>query len=111
MIFSIKIQEYMYYYHYTLYIDVFNYKRENKSYRRVLLRDTQRENGKTVYKTLANLSHISDIEVAALKLAFKEKNNLAYLQQLTKIKCTQGKIVGPVFVLNQLAHSLGLVSA
>ena len=47
-----------------MYVDICKYKRGNKTYKRVLLREGYREGGKVKHRTLANLSHCSDEEIA-----------------------------------------------
>ena len=44
-----------------------------------LLRESYRENGKVKNRTIANLSHCSQEEIDALKLALKYKGNLSEL--------------------------------
>jgi hypothetical protein len=52
-----------------MFIDDAIFTRQGKSYRRVLLRNSYRVNGQVRHDTLANLSHCSDEEIQALKLA------------------------------------------
>jgi len=92
-----------------MHIDSCTYNRGNKKYRRVLLRNSYRVNGKVRHDTIANLSHCSDEEIKALKLAFKHKDNLSKLNDLSKgVKIKQGLNVGAVWVLLQLAKRLGI---
>ena len=61
------------------------YKRGNKKYRRVLLRDTYREDGKIKHNnTLGNINSCSENGLEAIKIALRNKGNLAYLKQLIK---------------------------
>ena len=61
------------------------YKRGNKKYRRVLLRDTYREDGKIKHNnTLGNISSCSEDEIETIKIALRNKGNFAYLKQLIK---------------------------
>ena len=60
-----------------MYLDICRYKRGNRTYRRVLLREGYRENGKVKYRTIANLSRCSDEEIEAIKIALKYKKDLA----------------------------------
>jgi len=57
-----------------MYVDLCKYKRGNKTYKRVLLR----EGGKLKHRTLANLSHCSDGEIEAVRIALKMKKQIVY---------------------------------
>jgi len=57
-----------------MYVDICKYKRGNKTYKRVLLR----EGGKVKHRTLANLSHCSDEEIEAIRIALKMKKQIVY---------------------------------
>lgn len=93
----------------TMHIDACTYKRGNKIYRRVLLRNSYRVNGKVRHDTIANLSHCSDKEIKALKVAFQHKDNLSKLNDMSKgVKIKQGLCVGAAWVLAQLAKELGI---
>ena len=94
-----------------MYVDICKYKRGNKTYKRVLLREGYREGGKVKHRTLANLSHCSDEEIEAIRIAFKMKKNLVELKNLAKGSYRCGKHVGPVAVLYQIANHLGITQA
>ena len=81
-----------------------------KFYRSILLRESYREGGKVKNRTIANLSKCSQNEIEALKLALKYKNDLNLLSK-DKVQITQGKSVGSVYVLYQIAERLGIVNA
>ena len=91
-----------------MYVDICKYKRGNKTYKRVLLREGYREGGKVKHRTLANLSHCSDEEIEAIRIALKMKKNLVELKNLAKGSYWCGKHVGPVAVLYQIANHLGI---
>ena len=61
-----------------MYVDLCKYKRWNKTYKRVLLREGYREGGKVKHRTLANLSHCSDEEIEAIRIALKGKKQIVY---------------------------------
>src|SRR5918992_1686296 len=61
--------------------------------------------------TLANLSHCSDEEIRALKLALKHKGQLTHVRDLREGGTRQGLAVGAVWVLPPLAKRRGLVKA
>jgi transposase len=94
-----------------MYIDICKYKRGNKFYRRVLLREGYRQNGKVRHRTLANLSHCSDEEIEAMRIALKMKKELPKLYQLVQGKATNGKHIGAVSALYQIADRLGIAKA
>jgi len=95
-----------------MFIDASTYTRNGKTYRRVLLRNSYRVNGKVRHDTLSNLSACTDEEVHAIKLALKNKANLSQLGHVqTDIHTQQGFGVGAVWVLYQLAGKLGLTQA
>jgi len=56
-----------------MYVDICKYKRGNKTYKRVLLREGYREGGKVKHRTLANLSHCSDEEIEAIRIALNRR--------------------------------------
>jgi transposase len=95
-----------------MFIDASTYTRNGKIYRRVLLRDSYRVNGKVRHNTIANLSRCSEKEVNALKLALKNKNQLENLGNVRNdIQSKQGLSIGAVWALSQLAKKLGLTQA
>ncbi|MDY6843790.1 MAG: transposase, partial [Thermodesulfobacteriota bacterium] len=94
-----------------MYVDSCTTKRGDKSYTRHLLRESYRENGKVKHRTVANLSHCPDNEIAALKLALSHKGELEKLGTVDDIKTSQGMRVGAVFVLNTIAERIGLSKA
>jgi len=83
-----------------------------KIYNSVLLRESYRENGKVKKRTIANLSACSDEEVAAIRLALQNKDNLENLINVDKdIAVEQGLSIGAVWVISQVAKLLGIVKA
>ena len=91
-----------------MYVDTAKSKQNGKVYQRHLLRSSYRENGKVKHRTLANLSHCSDEEIKAIKLALRHKGDLSVLGVATKVSTTQGMRVGAVCALNAIAQRLGL---
>jgi hypothetical protein len=95
-----------------MFIDDQTYTKNDKIYRRVLLRNSYRINKKVRHDTIANLSLCSNEEIEAIKFALKNKNNLNKLANTTnKVKTRQGLAVGAVWILNQLAKHLGISKA
>ncbi|MGA1824710.1 MAG: IS1634 family transposase, partial [bacterium] len=95
-----------------MFIDDQTYTKNNKIYRRVLLRNSYRVNGKIRHDTIANLSQCSKEEIDAIKLALKHKGDLYKLINTPeKVATKQGLAVGAVWVLNQLAKQLGISNA
>ena len=83
-----------------------------KQYTRHLLRESYRKDGRVLHRTLANLSHASDEEIQAIKLALRHKGNLQELGNINEdIQVQQGISVGAVWTLWQVAQRVGLVKA
>jgi len=61
-----------------MYVDLCKYKKGNKTYKGVLLKEGHREGGKVKHRTLANLSHCSDEEIEAIRIALKGKKQIVY---------------------------------
>jgi transposase len=95
-----------------MFLDDQRYTQSGKTYRRVLLRNSYRVEGKVHHTTIANLSQCSDEEIDAIKLALKHKGNLKKIIDVQeRVKTRQGLSVGAVWVLNQLAKQLGISKA
>ena len=95
----------------TMYIDVCKYKRGDKNYKRTLLRRGYRREGKVKHETIANLSHLPDEEIEALRIALKMKGDLVALKNFAEGKFKSGKMVGAVAALYQVANRLGITNA
>lgn len=95
-----------------MHIDDQKYTRGGKNYRRTLLRNSYRKDGKIRHDTIANLSKCSDEEIEALKFALKNKAVLSQ-QGLPgeKVTTRQGLSVGAVWLLKEIARRLGLLKA
>jgi hypothetical protein len=93
-----------------MYIDTASSTQAGKTYQRHLLRESFREGGKVKHRTIANLSHCSEEEIAAMKLALRYKNNLAQLSSITEVNLQQGNRLGAVFCLKVVAERLGLAT-
>jgi hypothetical protein len=94
-----------------MYIDSAYSIQNGKPYIRHLLRDSYREDGKIKHHTIANLSHCSEQEIAAMKLALKHKSNLVDLGSLAEVEIKYGMRIGAIFTLKTLADRIGLSSA
>jgi hypothetical protein len=96
----------------TMYIDTAKSRQHGKVYVRYLLRENYRENGKVKHRTVANLSHCSEEEITAIKLALKHKHNLNSLStEGIKVKNKQGVSVGADWLLFEIAKKLGIANA
>ena len=91
---------------------------ENKSkvgkkiYHSVLLRESYPENGKGKKRSIANQSHCTAEEIAAIKLALKNKGDLNALESIKEgVELKEGRSVGAVWALYQLAQTLGMEKA
>jgi len=95
-----------------MHIDSATSQRNGKTYTRHLLRTSYREGGKVKKRTIANLSHCSDAEINAIRLALQHKNDLATLgDPKDAIELQQGRSVGAVVTIYQVAKRLGIVAA
>jgi len=95
-----------------MHVDDQTYTVNGKTYRRTLLRNSYRKNGKICHDTIANLSKCSEKEIAAIKFALANKENLATLEIPEKtLKTRQGLSMGAVWLLHQLSRRLGIVNA
>ncbi len=95
----------------TMYVDSSTIQKDTKSYTRHLLRESFRENGKVKHRTLLNLSHCSQEEIEALKLALRHKGKLQNLGTVEDVKTVQGTRIGAVYTLFAIAERLGIVKA
>jgi transposase len=95
-----------------MHVDDQTYTVNGRTYRRTLLRNSYRKNGKVCHDTIANLSKCDNDEIEAIKFALANKRNLAALRIPDKrVKTQQGVSVGAVWLLYQLAKRLGIVKA
>lgn len=93
-----------------MYIDI----SQSGNYRRVLLRESYRENKRVKKRTLANLSHYPDSVVLALQIALRNVDKIPLLLANDKENSTplqHGKSVGAVFAAVAVARKVGLVAA
>jgi hypothetical protein len=96
-----------------MYLDRSKITVNGKTYHRVLLRQSFRQEGKVKHRTIANLSACSEQEINAIALAFKHKKNLDSLHPSSPgpLHLRQGLGFGAVWVLHQLAQRTGLIAA
>jgi len=96
-----------------MYLDRSQTTANGKTYHRVLLRQSFRQDGKVKHRTVANLSACSREELQAIELAFKHKHDLDSLQPADPgpLHLRQGLCFGAVWALHQLAQRLGLTQA
>jgi hypothetical protein len=95
-----------------MYIDTSHITRGGKTYTRHLLRESYRANGKVLHRTIANVSHCSEAEIEALRLALRHKGELAHLGTIQDtITLKQGLSFGAVWTVYHVARRLGLEQA
>ena len=96
----------------TMYVDTAKSVQRGRTYVRHLLRQSYREKGKVKHRTIANLSHCSDEEIQAIKFALTHKHDLTSLVSVSRdVTLEQGKSVGAVWLLYQMARRLGIYQA
>ncbi len=83
----------------------------DSSYRRVLLRESYREDGKVKTRTLGNISKCPNDEIEAIKLALKMKADLPALKAISEGDCENSKSVGAVAALYQVTQKLSIFKA
>jgi hypothetical protein len=95
-----------------MYIDTSHITRGGKTYTRHLLRESYRANGKVLHRTIANVSHCSEAEIAAIRLALRHKEDLEHLGTIQDaITLQQGPSFGAVWTVYQVARRLGIEQA
>ena len=79
---------------------------------RYLLRESFRENGKVMHRTILNLTPYGEETALAIQLALTHRREFTQLaRQIPGATVGQGRSIGAVWVLFQLAEELGLVEA
>ena len=88
------------------------YTHTKGNYTRYLLRESYREDSKVKHPTIANISSCSQEEIEAIRLALKNKNDLAALTSVSEdISVFQGLSIGALWVLLEIAKRIGIVDA
>ena len=95
-----------------MYIDTSRITRGGKTYTRHLLRESYRASGKVLHRTMANVSHCSEAEIAAMRLALRHKEDLEHLGTIQDaITLKQGVSFGAVWTVYHIARRLGIEKA
>jgi Transposase DDE domain len=95
-----------------MYIDTSHLTRGGKTYTRHLLRESYRAHGKVLHRTIANVSHCSEAEIAAMRLALRHKEDLEHLGTIQDaITLKQGVSFGAVWTVYHIARRLGIEQA
>src|SRR5499427_4089924 len=95
-----------------MYIDTSHINRGGKTYTRHLLRESYRANGKVLHRTIANVSHCSEAEIEAMRLALRHKEALEHLGTIQDaITLKQGMSFGAVWTVYHIARRLGIEKA
>src|SRR5246127_3995905 len=95
-----------------MYIDTSHITRGGKTYTRHLLRESYRANGKVLHRTIAHVSHCSEAEIAAMRLALRHKEDLEHLGTIEDtITLKQGLSFGAVWTVYHIARRLGIEQA
>src|SRR5262249_18018569 len=92
----------------TMYVDTSHITRGGITYTRHLLRESYRAHGTVLHRTIANVSHCSAAEMAALRLALRHKEDLDHLGTLQDaITLKQGMSFGAVWMVYQARDAWG----
>jgi hypothetical protein len=95
-----------------MYIDTSHITRGAKTYTRHLLRESYRANGKVLHRTIANVSHCSEAEIEAIRLALRHKGELEHLGTIQDaVTLQQGLSFGAVWPVYHVARRLGIEQA
>jgi Transposase DDE domain len=95
-----------------MYIDTSHITRSGTTYTRHLLRESYRANGKVLHRTIANVSHCSEAEIAAMRLALRHKGELEHLGTIQDaVTLQQGLSFGAVWTVYHVARRLGITQA
>ena len=96
----------------TMYIDTSHITRGGKTYTRHLLRESYRANGKVLYRTIANVSHCSEAEIEAMRLALRHKEALEQLGTIQDaVTLKQGLSFAAVWTVYHIARRLEIEKA
>lgn len=95
-----------------MYVDSSSSTVNGKKYRRHLLRESYREDGKVKHRTIANLSQCSPEEIEAIRLALRHKDDLTrIIEEKSRLALRQGLSVGAVWLVYDMARQLGIAKA
>ena len=95
-----------------MYIDISTVTAKNgKKYKRVLLRQSYRENGKVKKKTIANLSSLPEKSINIIKSNVGAKKNNSPLVELNDVHADSGLKFGALYVLYTMLQRIGVVDA
>src|SRR2546430_3210761 len=95
-----------------MYIDTSRITRSGKTYTRHLLRESYRANGKVLHRTIANVSPCSAVEIEAIRLALRHKEDLEHLGTIQDtVALKQGLSFGAVWTVYHVARRLGIEKA
>jgi len=95
-----------------MYVDTSRITRGGNTYTRHLLRESYRAHGKVLHRTLANVSHCSEAEIEAIRLALRHKGALESLgTNQDAITLQQGPSFGAVWTVYHVARRLGIALA
>ncbi len=87
-------------------------QKSGKTSRRILLRESYRENGKVNKRTIANLSQAPDVIIDAIGMALKNgirlEANADNKSIFDLLESEQGLTVGAVYTLNKISKILGI---
>ena len=94
-----------------MYVDICKYRRGEKTYTRVLLRESYRKDDKVKHRTIANISHLPQREIMAIRAALAGKVILAEdVPDPKTIPLKQGPSIGAIFTLITLAKRIGITA-
>jgi hypothetical protein len=85
--------------------------KNGKVYKTVYLRESYRLSRQVKTRMVAKLTHCSEAELDAIKLALKHKGNLAALRSVESVELVEGSSVGAVWTVYEVARRRGMEKA
>ena len=99
-----------------MYIDI----SQSGKYKRVLLRESYRKEGKVEKRTISNISNCSDSDIKAIQFALTHKSKIPQMLDFLNgqsLPCDEisnlvyGKSIGASFAIAELAKRVGITQA
>ena len=94
-----------------MYVDTATYKKDGKSYKRYLLRESYRNEGKVCKRTILNITFLGEETIKIIKMALQCKKANTEIITTKDIEMRQGYSVGVTTVIQEVAKRLGIMDA
>ena len=87
-----------------MYVDTATYKKDGKSYKRYLLRESYRNEGKVCKRTILNITFLGEETIKIIKMALQCKKANTEIITTKDIEMRQGYSVGVTTVIQEVAN-------